>query len=149
MTTEQKQKLTFECECNGCRNYPTRPAEIWHESQIADKAKGFYFSRDTMRTFSSRISDFKPFGISKSGIASLVVIVSSKYGIEGARRYYEIVTVCPYGEVSREWNTGKAETPITKYETLAKARKSAIWTGNAPRPLCSCHGCQIDEAGRN
>jgi hypothetical protein len=140
--------LRFDCACNGCRNYPTRPAEIWHESQIPNKEReGYFFTRDTMKAFSSRISDFKEIGISVSGIGSLMVIVSSRYGIEGAKRYYEVLTMCPFGIVSRDWTTD-TEEPLAKYPTLAKARKSARWTGNAPRPLCSCHGCQLDVAGR-
>ena len=142
--------LRFDCTCQGCRNYPTRPAEIWHESQIAGKEReGYFFTRESMRLFSSRVSDFKPVGISASGIASLMVIVSSRYGIEGAGRYYEVLTMCPFGKVSREWDDTNAQEPLVKYASLAKARKSALWTGQAPRPICSCHGCQLDEAGRN
>ena len=148
-TKETAPALRFDCACVGCRNYPTRPAEIWHESQIPGKEReGYFFTRDTMKAFSSRVSDFKSVGISKSGILSLMVIVSSRYGIEGAERYYEVLTMCPYGVVSRDWSDDQAE-PLMKFALLAKARKSKRWTGNAPRPVCSCHGCQIDEAGRN
>jgi len=148
----QGQKLTFTCECNGCRNYPTRPGQIWHESQIAGRAKSFYFSRDTMKIFSSRISDFKPIGVNpgmngKQGELSLMVIVSSRHDIEGAARYYEIVTICPFGEVSREWDSNN-EDPILKYPSLAKARASRRWTGNIAAMVCECHGCQLDRAGR-
>lgn len=148
MTSTEKQaaKLSFPCSCNGCRNYPTRPAEIWHESQVASKAQGFYFSRDTMRFFNSRIVDFKPVGISPRGIDSLMVIVSNKRD-EGPR-YYEIVTLCPYGELGREWAVDSDGSPITQYETLNKARKSGRWTCQIAAQVCDCHGCQLDKAGR-
>jgi hypothetical protein len=148
----QGQKLTFACSCNGCRNYPTRPGQIWHESQIANRCNGYYFSRDTMKMFSSRISDFKAIGVNpgmngKQGELSLMVIVSSRYDIEGAARYYEIVTICPFGEVSREWDSNN-EDPILKYPSLAKARASRRWMGNIAAMVCNCHGCQLDRAGR-
>jgi len=145
-TQQEKAQLKFDCTCNGCRNYPTRPAEVWHESQIASKAQGYYFTRDTMRFFNSRIADFKPVGISPTGISSLMVIVSSKHG--DAPRDYEIVTLCPYGELAREWVQDSDGAPITHYETLAKARKSARWNCSIAAQICDCHGCQLDKAGR-
>ena len=145
-TTTQKTKLRFDCSCNGCRNYPTRPAEIWHESQIASKAQGYYFTKDTMRFFNSRIVDFKPVGISPTGIFSLMVIVSSKHG--DLPREYEIVTLCPYGELGREWAKDNEGDPITHYESLNKARKSARWNCSIAAQICDCHGCQLDQAGR-
>jgi hypothetical protein len=145
-TQQETAKLKFDCTCNGCRNYPTRPAEVWHESQIASKAQGYYFTRDTMRFFNSRIADFKPVGISPRGIDSLMVIVSSKHG--DAPRDYEIVTLCPYGELAREWVQDSDGAPITHYKTLAKARKSARWNCSIAAQICDCHGCQLDKAGR-
>jgi hypothetical protein len=143
--TQQEKKLRFDCTCNGCRNYPTRPAEIWHESQIASKAQGYYFSKDTMKFFNSRIADFKPVGIS-SRADSLLVIVSSKR--DNDARTYEIVTLCPYGELGREWAKDNDGSPITSYETLNKARKSARWNCSIAAQICDCHGCQLDKAGR-
>jgi hypothetical protein len=144
MTTQEKKKLTFLCSCNGCRNFPTRPAEIWHESQIANKAQGYYFTRDTMKAFNSRIADFKPVAIS-SRADSLLVIVSSKRWDDA--RVYEIVTLCPYGELGREWNTD-ADEPIKHYSSLAQARKSARWNCTIAPQICDCHGCQLDKEGR-
>jgi len=144
-TTQQETKLRFDCTCNGCRNYPTRPAEVWHESQIASKAQGYYFTKDTMRFFNSRIADFKPVGIS-SRADSLMVIVSSKRDDDA--RTYEIVTLCPYGELGREWAQDSDGSPITSYETLAKARKSARWNCTIAAQICDCHGCQLDKAAR-
>jgi hypothetical protein len=143
--TTQGTKLRFDCTCNGCRNYPTRPAEIWHESQIASKAQGYYFSKDTMRFFNSRIADFKPVGISPRA-NSLLVIVSNKRDDDA--RTYEIITLCPYGEIGREWAKDSNGSPITQYESLTKARKSARWKCSIAAQICDCHGCQLDRAGR-
>lgn len=137
--------IKYECSCNGCRNYPTRPAEIWHESQIASKAQGYYFSRDTMKFFNSRIADFKPVGISPRA-DSLMVIVSSKRGDDA--RDYEIVTLCPYGELGREWLKDSDGAPIAHYESLRAARKSARWNCTIAAQICECHGCTLDKAGR-
>jgi len=143
---EQGTKLSFPCSCNGCRNYPTRPAEIWHESQIASKAQGYFFTRDTMKFFNSRIADFKPVGISSCGVDSLMVIVSNKR--DDDPRYYEIITLCPYGEIGREWAKDSDGSPITQYASLKIARKSARWNCTIAAQLCDCHGCQLDKAGR-
>jgi hypothetical protein len=124
----------FACSCNGCRNYPTRPAEILHQDQIPSKESGtFYFRKDTMRFFSSRIVDFKAFNRGQE-VESLSVIVSSRHGYEGASRYYEIVMLCPYGTIHRE---GKS------FESLRLARKNweSVISDFAP---CSCHGCELD-----
>ena len=137
--------IKYECSCKGCRNYPTRPAEIWHESQIASKAQGYYFSRDTMKFFNSRIADFKPVAISPRA-DSLMVIVSSKRGDDA--RDYEIVTLCPYGELGREWLKDSDGAPIAHYESLRAARKSARWNCTIAAQLCECHGCTLDKAGR-
>jgi hypothetical protein len=145
-TLEPTTKLSFACTCNGCRNYPTRPAEIWHESQIASKAQGYFFSKDTMSFFKSRIVDFKPVGISPRGVDSLMVIISNKRDDDA--RYYEIVTLCPYGELGREWAKDSDGSPITNYPTLNKARKSARWNCTIAAQICDCHGCQLDKAGR-
>jgi len=144
-TLENKAKLSFPCTCNGCRNYPTRPAEIWHESQIASKAQGYYFSPDTMKAFKSRIVDFKPVGISPRA-NSLMVIVSNKRWDD--ERVYEIITLCPYGELGREWVQDSDGSPIAHYGSLFKARKSDRWNCRIAAQVCDCHGCQLDKAGR-
>lgn len=137
-------KLKFDCTCNGCRNYPRKPAQIWHQDQIKTVSNGYFFSPDTMRFFKSKIVDFKAVGISSSGIDSLAVIVSSKFG-DDSPRHYEIVIVCPYGEL---WRDGQDTGELIKYDTLRAARKSKTWTLNRPAPVCTCHGCQLDRAGR-
>lgn len=131
---EKNTSTRFACECNGCRNYPTRPSEIWHESQIPGKEQGtFYFRKDTMRLFSSRIVDFK--AINKGGeINSLSVIVSSRHGYEGSVRYYEIVMLCPYGRINRD---------SKQFDTAKRARKE--WDQALDTfASCPCHGCELD-----
>jgi hypothetical protein len=132
-------KLSFPCACNGCRNYPTRPAEIWHQDQIASKeSETHFFSPSAMRFFSSRVADFKSVDTPSNEIKTLSVIVSSRHGYEGASRYYEIVTLCPFGTVHRE---------SAQFESLRIARKG--WDlALASFVPCSCHGCQLDRAGR-
>jgi hypothetical protein len=98
-----------------------------------------------MKFFNSRIADFKPVGISPRA-ESLLVIVSNKRDDDA--RTYEIVTLCPYGELGREWATDGEGEPITKYESLNKARKSARWMCRIAPQICDCHGCQLDKAGR-
>lgn len=86
-----------------------------------------------MKFFSSRIVDFK--GVDRGGeIESLSVIVSSRYGYEGASRYYEIVVLCPYGTIHREGES---------FETLRQARKEWDKAVSSFAP-CSCHGCELD-----
>ena len=99
-----------------------------------------------MRFFNSRIADFKPVGISPRGIDSLMVIVSSRHG--DLPRDYEIVTLCPYGELSREWLRDGSGNPIERYDSLRAARKSARWNCTIAPQLCDCHGCALDKAGR-
>ena len=148
MSTTQQQapaKLSFPCTCNGCRNYPTRPAQVWHQSQIASKAQGYYFTPDTMRAFNSKIVDFKPVKISPRADSLLVIVSNKRWDDE---RVYEIVTLCPYGELGRDWVQDSDGSPIQHYETLAKARKSARWNCTIAPQVCDCHGCQLDKAGR-
>ena len=138
ITTDNGQKLSFACTCNGCRNYPTRPAEIWHQDQIASKeSETHFFSKSAMRFFSSRVADFKEVR-REDAISSLSVIVSSRHGYEGAERYYEVVTLCPFGTVHRE---------SAQFASLRQARKAWDMALASFAP-CSCHGCQLDRAGR-
>jgi len=143
--SNDKALTVYPCSCNGCRNYPTRPAEISHESQIASKAQGYYFTRDTMRFFNSRIADFKAVSITPRA-DSLMVIVSNKR--DDLPREYEIVTLCPYGALGREWLKDSDGSPIAYYPTLKDARNSARWNCTIAPQICDCHGCALDREGR-
>ena len=133
---------SFACRCNGCRNYPTRPDQIQHKEEIAGKAQGYFFSPDTMKMFSSRIVDFRGVAIERADLLGLVVLVSSRYGYQGASRYYEVVYLCPYGNLIRDGQ---------QFDTLYKARKEyqeadSIYGNSAI--TCPCHGCALDREGR-
>jgi hypothetical protein len=147
-----KAKLSFECSCYGCRNISRRVAEIYHASQLDGKVEGYFFSPSTMKFFSSRVATWEilinPQGEGEAKRNGLAVIVSSRYGYEGAAREYEIVRICQYGDVSREDNPAneKGGAPFIKYDTLRQAKKALA---AAVYPVaCTCHGCQLDRAGR-
>jgi hypothetical protein len=133
---EKNQETRFACTCNGCRNYPTNPAQIWHHDQIASKTNGYFFSPQTMRYFSSRISDFKP--LEDNGLA---VIISNRFEPSDPR-HYEIVTICKYGEVNRIKSNNPNDWAFKKYDSLKQARKA--WQDIAYPITCDCHGCQLD-----
>lgn len=146
------KKTIFSCTCNGCRNIPQRVNEIYHESQINGKTVGYFFSPDTMRFFSSRVLSWQrlenPLGAGEAKRNGLAVIVSSRYGYEGATREYEIVRICQYGEITREDNPSNESggAPYVKYDTSRAARK-ALAAVTYPA-ACTCHGCQLDREGR-
>lgn len=146
------KKTIFACSCYGCRNIPQRVTEIYHASQINGKTVGYFFSPDTMRFFSSRILSWQglenPLGAGEAKRNGLAVIVSSRYGYEGATREYEIVRICQYGEITREANPSNESggAPFIKYATSAAARK-ALAAAIYPA-ACTCHGCQLDREGR-
>ena len=135
--------LSFKCTCNGCRGYSPRVAEIYHISQLSSKVDGHYFSPATMQFFSSRLGNWRrldnpaaPAGVDK--LDGIAVIVSSRYGYEGAQREYELITVCGYGSITRQDKAGV----LDKYPTSRAANKAldvATYPGE-----CSCHGCQLD-----
>ena len=126
----------FNCECNGCRNYPTFPAQIWHKNQIPSKEQGTYFFKpDTMKFFKSRIVDFVSVQFNQNKNASLSVLVSSAGDFDNTFRAYEIVSLCPYGRINRN---------SRKYDTIKQARKD--WNNiPASEYECDCHGCVIDK----
>jgi hypothetical protein len=135
--------LSFKCTCNGCRGYSPRVAEIYDIRQLSSKVDGHYFSPATMQFFSSRLGNWRrldnpaaPAGVDK--LDGIAVIVSSKYGYEGATREYELITVCGYGSITRQDKAGV----LDKYPSSRAANKAldaATYPGE-----CSCHGCQLD-----
>ena len=137
--------LSFKCSCNGCRGYSPRVAEIYDIRQLSSKVEGHYFSPATMKFFNSRLGNWRrldnpaaPAGVDK--LDGIAVIVSSKYGYEGAAREYELITVCGYGTITRQDSAGV----LDKYPTSKAANKALA---AAAYPLeCSCHGCQLDRA---
>lgn len=138
MEAQEKKVARFDCTCYGCRGILVKPSQIWHKDQVRTmERETHYFSKETMRFFSSRIVDFRPVIVSRPDVAWLSVLVSSRYGYEGASRYYEIVYLCPYGHAVRDTEV--------QYESVRQARKA--WD-NLPAPVCKCHGCTLDKEGR-
>lgn len=148
---ETAEGTKFLCSCDGCRGYSRRVTEIWHPSQLDSKTEGHFFSPSTMKFFSSRVVSWRDIknpdkeGTKHDGVA---VIVSSRYGYEGAEREYEIVRLCQYGYLSREANPSneRGAALFVKYATSAKARKALAGIGYPTS--CPCHGCQLDRMGR-
>lgn len=148
-TIETAEGTKFLCSCDGCRGWTRRVALITHASELDSKTEGHFFSPSTMRFFSSRVVSWKQLanpqqeGIERDGLA---VIVSSRYGYDGAERYYELVLLCQYGELTRERAEDSTIFPFTHYATPAKARKALAGIGYPTS--CPCHGCQLDRKGR-
>lgn len=137
--------LKFNCECKGCRNWLPDIAGIVYPEQLAHRAQGYYFSRDTMRLFKSRYLDWSRLtneaaGSGKDNRDGVAVIVSSRQGYDGAARYYEVITLCAWGAVHR----GENSDGLEQFETLRAARKE-LAAATYPA-ACNCHGCQLDRA---
>ena len=137
--------LQFNCECKGCRNWLPDIAGIVYPEQLAHRAQGYYFSRDTMRLFKSRYVDWSRLtnaaaGSGKDNRDGVAVIVSSRQGYECAARYYEVITLCAWGAVHR----GENSDGLEQFETLRAARKALA--AAAYPAACLCHGCQLDRA---
>jgi len=146
-TIKPDTKLSFSCDCKGCRNYLPDIAGIVYPEQLAHRAQGYYFTRETMRTFSSRYCDWSRLTNPKQATGrdnrdGVAVIVSSRHGYEGAARYYEVITLCAWGAVHRGQNSDGLE----QFDTLRAARKEL--TRSVYPSQCLCHGCQLDRAGR-
>lgn len=146
---ETAEGTKFLCSCDGCRGWTPRVALITHASELDSKTDGHFFSPSTMRFFSSRVVSWKQLanpqqeGTEHDGLA---VVVSSRYGYDGAERYYEIVRLCQYGELTREPAEDSSDSPFVHYPTSAKARKALAGIGYPTS--CPCHGCQLDRMGR-
>jgi hypothetical protein len=141
--TINTDKLQFNCECKGCRGYLPDIAGIVYPEQLAHRAQGYYFTRDTMRLFKSRYVDWSRLTNSAGGSGrdnrdGVAVIVSSRHGYENAPRYYEVITLCAWGTVHR----GENSDGLKQFKTLRAARK-ALAAAIYPT-ACSCHGCQLD-----
>lgn len=139
----------FPCTCGGCRNYAPHVSRAYYQGEhyLSSVTDGPFFSADAMRFFRTRISHVallnKPgaqYAPEDSGIA---VILSNKRESD-APREYELVTICKWGHISREWDD--ANYQIRKYDTLRDARRALSTTGY---PMgCQCHGCVLDREGR-
>jgi len=146
-TIKQDTKLSFTCSCAGCSNRLPDIAGIVYPEQLAHRAQGYYFSRDTMKTFSSLYCDWSRLtnpaqATGRDNRDGVAVIVSSRYGYDGAARYYEVITLCVWGAVHR----GQNSEGLEQFPSLRAARKELALS--AYPVACLCHGCQLDRAGR-
>lgn len=122
----------YPCTCRGCRGYRQDYSGIYHADQIADRIRGHYFDADTKRFFRSRVNAWRelPGG-------GFVVRESVSGDWDHSYRVHRVVTFCPYGELveqSEKFSTGKrAEVAFRQVSEVAG---------------CTCHGCEIDRAGR-
>jgi len=131
-TTTEKAKLTFTCTCNGCRQVPKRFDSSYVEG-IAEETEGFYFSANTRKFFGVRLTGF--YTLSGGGV---VVIATQKAGFsDEAGREINHAYFCKFGNLVKDFH----------YKTKIQARKS-LFEGSEAVDACSCHGCQIERAGR-
>ena len=129
---ETKKKLTFTCTCNGCRNIPKR-FDSYQVEVIANEVEGYYFSPDTRRFFGVRLTGF--YNLASGGV---LITSTQKAGWEiSDGREYNHAYFCKYGNLVKDF----------RFKSKTQAKK-AIFTGSDAVEACSCHGCQIDRAGR-
>lgn len=130
-----KNKLQFNCGCNGCRNYPTNPTQVYDVTMLTGKEQETkFFHISNMKLFKTKLIDW--ININDKDV---LILTSSIHGWDGAVRYYEIVRMCKFGKVDR--NLGK----FTNIKTARKAFNDELISEFLP---CDCHGCQLDRAGR-
>jgi hypothetical protein len=133
MTTEtKKERLTFICECNGCRAIP-KAFDSYYVEAIAEEVNGYYFSPATRRWFGVRLTGFVK--LSSGGV---IIKSTQKAGFaDSDGREINHAYICKYGNFVTDY----------RYKTATQARKG-LFEGSEAVAECSCHGCQIDRAGR-
>jgi hypothetical protein len=131
-TTTQKEKLTFLCSCNGCRQVPKR-FDSSHVEAIAQETEGFYFSANTRKFFGVRLTGFYTLG---SG--GVVVTATQKAGFSDSEgREINHAYFCKFGNLVQDFH----------YKTKTQSRKGLFRDGAELVDACACHGCQIERAG--
>lgn len=74
----------------------------------------------------------------------LAVVVSSRGDFAGAAREYELIRICAYGAIQRDYDVMHAG--LVKYDSSRAANKAlaaAVYPSG-----CDCHGCVLDRQGR-
>jgi hypothetical protein len=132
----------FSCGCNGCRRYPRNVAQAYYggEGYLSSVTNGHFFSYETMRWFRSRISQISLLSnpLSDDSRRQGIAVILSNKRDAATPREYELVTVCQWGEITRQHADSGG---ILHYENLRQARKAL---GKAEYPACTCHGCMLD-----
>ena len=147
MNKETEKKITFPCTCGPCRGILPGVAQITYPKQLATVTQGHYFSPSTMRWFNSRVGSWRILSNPSSDESrrdGLAVVVSSRGDFEGAAREYELIRICAYGAIQRDY--AFAFAGLVKYETSRAANK-ALAAAVYPSE-CDCHGCVLDRHGR-
>ena len=132
MTNQTTNKLTFTCTCGGCRGVSKRFDSYYLEG-IVEELEGFYFSPGTRRFFGTRLTGFHK--LSSGGV---LITSTQRAGFNDSDgREFNHAYFCKYGNLVKDF----------RFKTKTQARK-AIFAGSDAVEACSCHGCQIDRAGR-
>lgn len=145
MNAETEKKITFPCTCGPCRGILPGVANITYPQQLNSVTQGHYFSPSTMRWFRSRTGSWRVLSNPASDESrrdGLAVVVSSCSGY--APREYELIRICAYGAIQRDF--GLAHAGLVKYDSSRAANK-ALAAAVYPSE-CDCHGCILDRQGR-
>jgi len=141
------ERTKFDCNCGGCRGIIPGLSHITYPQEIAGKVQGHYFSPSTMRFFNSRLGSWRILSNPADNTGrrdGIGIIVSSRGNWDGAAREYELVRICAYGAVQRDY--AFAHAGLVKYET---SRAANVALRAAAYPVeCDCHGCTLDRQGR-
>ncbi len=135
-TQEQEQKLQFNCTCNGCRNYPkgNRLEQNYWQGLIL-QLESNYFSPNNRAFHGSRITDWNNFYVGNDVYG--LSIKETRNAYEG--REYAVSLWCRYGSLvdSIKQESARYANKFMKSDEALKMISD-----------CSCHGCQLDKAGR-
>jgi hypothetical protein len=131
-TSTATSKLTFTCECGGCRGIAKRYDSSYIEG-IIQELEGHYFSPSTRRFFGTRLTGF--YTLSGGGV---LITSTQKAGFDSsAGREIGHAYFCRYGTLVTD----------IRFNTKVQARKG-LFTLADKLDYCACHGCKIDRAGR-
>lgn len=147
MNIETEKKITFPCTCGPCRGIFPGVAHITYPQQLNTVTQGHYFAPSTMRFFNSRVGSWRILSnpaSEESRRDGLAVVVSSRGDFVGAAREYELIRICAYGAIQRDYDV--AHAGLVKYDSSRAANKAlaaAVYPSG-----CDCHGCVLDRQGR-
>jgi hypothetical protein len=132
MNTSTANKITFTCSCNGCRAISKRFDSSYVEA-IVEELEGYYFSPNTRRFFGTRLTGF--YTLSSGGV---LITSTQRAGFDStAGREINNAYFCRYGNLVED----------IRFTSKVQARKG-LFTLSYKVEACSCHGCQLDRAGR-
>lgn len=134
-------RRVFACTCRGCRNDRRSLSGLLGDTLETFQA-GHYFDRDTMRGFRSRVL----WANQSLGTGDVFAGVSSARRYDGTGRVYDLVRLCPFGEMVRPLRTDDdAPNGRLRWMTpgpLQRLRGGGYWSVGWHD--CDCHGCTLD-----